>query len=58
MIDELITWGTRLFRVLPEFMGLYSAIKEKKDATARMNAVLAMERATERLIAEEEIRDA
>lgn len=55
MIDELVTWGVRLFRILPEFMGFYNAVKAQ-DSTARVNALLAIERATERLIAEEEIR--
>ncbi len=54
MIDELLTWGTRLFKLLPECMGLYKAAKEQ-DAKARVDAQLAMARATERLVAEEEI---
>lgn len=54
MIDELVTWGSRLFKLLPEFMGLYRAVKEN-DAKAKVDAQLAMVRATERLIAEEEI---
>lgn len=43
MIDELVTWGRRLFTLLPELMGLWSAVK-KNDATERLDAQLALER--------------
>lgn len=55
MIDELVTWGSRLFRILPEFMSLYQAARAE-DPKAKMDAAMSMIRATERLIAEEEIR--
>jgi hypothetical protein len=54
MIDELMTWGRRLFAILPEFMSLFQAAKAE-DPKAKMDAAMAMIRATERLIAEEEI---
>ncbi len=53
MIDELITWGSRLFRLLPEVMGLWSAVKDG-GAKARLDAQLALERKISDEIAREE----
>lgn len=54
MIDELITWGLRLFRLLPEIMGLWDAVKQP-SAKQRLDAQLALERAISDLQAREEI---
>lgn len=54
MMDELLTWGVRLFKLLPELMGLWSATKAK-DSTAQLDAQLALVRAIEDQQAREEI---
>jgi len=54
VIDELIAWGTRLFRLLPEIMGLWEAAKTT-DSTRRLEAQLALTRAMERQQALEEM---
>lgn len=43
MIDELVTWGRRLFALLPEVMSLWSAVKGG-DAKQRLDSQLALER--------------
>lgn len=42
-MNELVTWGKRLFSILPEVMGLWSAVKEQ-DAKKRLDAQFALER--------------
>ncbi len=54
MIDELVTWGTRLFALLPEIMGLWSAVRGG-DSTARLDAQLSLERRISDIQAREDI---
>lgn len=54
MIDELITWGMRLFKLLPEIMGLWTAVKDG-DAKRRLDAQLSLERRISDMQAIEEI---
>lgn len=54
MIEELATWGMRLFRLLPEIMGLWEAAKTP-DTKAKLDAQLALTRAMERQQALEEM---
>jgi len=54
MIDELVTWGGRLFKLLPEIMGLWSAVSNG-DAKRRLDAQLALERRISDMQAREEI---
>lgn len=53
-MDEIVTWGMRLFGLLPEVMSLWSATKTK-DATASLEAQFALVRAIEDQQAREEI---
>ena len=57
MIDELVTWGLRLFQLLPEIMGLWNAAKVA-NAKAKLDAQLALVRKMEDMQALEEIRGA
>lgn len=57
MIQELVTWGNRLFQLLPEVMGIWHAVKGG-DAKARLDAQLALERRISDMQALEEIRSA
>mgnify|MGYP006921350750 CR=1 FL=1 len=57
MIDELVTWGLRLFQLLPEIMGLWNAAKAS-NAKAKLDAQLALVRKMEDMQALEEIRGA
>jgi hypothetical protein len=54
VIDELVTWGTRLFELLPEVMSLWNAAKAK-DRHAELEASLALVRRMEDMQAREEI---
>lgn len=54
MIDELVTWGKRLFGLLPEVMNLWSAVKNG-NAKQRLDAQLALERRISDMQAREEI---
>ncbi len=54
MIDELALWGGRLFSLLPEIMGLWTATKAK-DSKASLDAQFALVRAVEDAQAREEI---
>lgn len=53
MIDELVTWGRRLFGLLPEVMSLWSAVKDG-NAKQRLDAQLALERRISDMQAREE----
>lgn len=53
-MNELMTWGRRLFGLLPEVMNLWSAV-EDGDAKRRLDASLALERRISDLQAREEI---
>ena len=54
ILDEIVTWGSRLFRLLPEIMGIWSAVKGG-DAKQRLDAQLALERRISDLQAAEEL---
>jgi hypothetical protein len=57
MIDELLTWGTRLFRALPAFMAIWDAV-ESKDEKKKLDAALGMLRNAEDQLAAEELGNA
>ena len=57
MIQELVTWGNRLFQLLPEVMGLWHSVKSG-DAKDRLDAQLALERRISDMQALEAIRSA
>ena len=54
MMDEILTWVVRLAKLLPEIMGLWSAV-EDGDAKQRLDAQLALERRISDMQAREEI---
>jgi hypothetical protein len=52
--DEVTTWGKRLFELLPEIMGLWSAVKDG-ESKERLDAQLALERKISDMQAKEEL---